>query len=193
MPDIQNIYKAELKYLEDGIRNGGNPYHTFTLSSFNEKYPELRTVVLRSLTFNPLKIYFNADYRSPKVKELENNNSCSVLFYDKDRRVQLRFKCQAILHYQDDVAKKVWAKTALQSKKCYMGPYSPSEKLDEWHPNIPLEYLKKDPEENHSREGYVNFTHIELKVLESDILQLHHDGHVRFKVNRQDSLFYLAP
>ena len=193
MSDIKKIYKTELEYLKGGIKNGASPYHTFTLSSFNKNYPELRTIVLRSLEFNPLRIYFNADYRSPKVKELENNNSCSALFYDKDRRVQLRFRCKATLHYQNELSKKVWDKTALQSKKCYMGPHSPSEVLDEWHPNIPLEYLKKDPGEKHSEDGYINFTHIELEITETDILQLHHDGHIRFKVDKKDSLFYLAP
>ena len=74
-----------------------------------------------------------------------------------------------------------------------MGPFAPSKKLDEWHPNLPLEYLKSDPEKLHSEEGYINFTHIELEVLESDILQLHHNGHIRFKVNNKKDLYYLSP
>ena len=73
-----------------------------------------------------------------------------------------------------------------------MGPFSPSQKLDEWHPNIPKEYLKTDPEKKHSEDGYVNFSHIELEVLESDVLCLHHDGHIRFKVDNQQNLFYLS-
>ena len=74
-----------------------------------------------------------------------------------------------------------------------MGPYSPSKSLDEWHPNIPLEYLKKDPEENHSRKGYINFVHIELKVIESDLLELHHDRHIRFKTQNGIDFYYLSP
>lgn len=74
-----------------------------------------------------------------------------------------------------------------------MGPFAPSEKLDKWHPNIPSAYLKSDPEREHSENGYINFSHIELKVLESDILYLHHDGHIRFKVNNQTNIFYVSP
>ena len=193
MDRIKKLYKEELEHLKDAIKNGSSLFHTFTLSSLNADFPELRTIVLRNLTINPLRIYFNADYRSPKVKELINHQYCSALFYDVNRRVQVRFKCKATVHYQNDVSNKVWVKTALQSRKCYMGPFAPSQKLDDWHPNIPKEYLKTDPEKKHSEEGYINFSHIELEVLESDILHLHHDGHIRFKVDNENNLFYVSP
>jgi len=193
MDKIKNLYNKELKYLKDAVKDGKSPYHTFALSSLNNNFPESRTVVLRGVSTNPLKIYFNADYRSSKVKELETSNNCTALFYDVHRRAQSRFKCQAIIHYQNDRSQKVWEATALQSRKCYMGPFAPSQKLDEWHPNIPKEYLKTDPEEKHSEDGYINFSHIELEVLESDMLYLHHDGHIRFKVDNKQNLFYLSP
>ena len=193
MSNIKNIYETELKCLKDGIGDGKNPYHTFTLSSLNGEYPEVRTIVLRGVDVEPLKIYFNADHRSPKVKELKNHPSCSALFYDQKRKVQLRFKCHAALHYDNDISKETWSNTPLQSRKCYMGPFSPSKPLDEWHPNIPLEYLKTDPDKEHSKKGYVNFTHVELSIVESDVLQLHHDGHVRFKVKNGNDFFHVAP
>ena len=127
------------------------------------------------------------------MKELIKNNFCSALFYDPKRRVQIRCKCQATIHYQNDISKKVWESTPLQSRKCYMGPFAPSQKLDTWHPNIPDKYLKSDPQPKHSEEGYINFTHIELEVLETDILQLHHDGHIRIKADNRDNLFYISP
>lgn len=74
-----------------------------------------------------------------------------------------------------------------------MGPHAPSKSLDEWHPNIPLEYLKTDPDKEHSKEGYINFTHVELKIIELDLLQLHHDGHIRFKVKSGNKLFFVSP
>ena len=193
MDRIKQLYKTELKYLKDAVKDGKSLYHTFTLSSLNNNFPESRTVVLRSIFTDPLKIYFNADYRSSKVKELKSHHYCSALFYDIARRVQLRFKCKANIHYQNDVSKKVWNKAALQSRKCYMGPFAPSQKLDDWHPNIPKKYLKTDPEKKHSEEGYINFTHIELEVLESDLLYLHHDGHIRFKVDNKENIFYVSP
>jgi len=190
---IEDIYNRELEFLKDGIKNGKNPYHAFTLSTINNRCPESRTVVLRGFKTNPLTFFFNADYRSPKIQELKANKYCSALFYNQERRIQLRFKCEAFLHYQNDMSAKIWDNTALQSRKCYMGPYSPSKPLDEWHPNIPLEYLKKDPSEEHSKDGYINFIHIELKVSEIDVLELHHDGHIRFTTKNGKDLYYIAP
>ena len=124
---------------------------------------------------------------------MKNNSFCSALFYNQERRVQLRFKCQASIHYQNNISSEVWNDTALQSKKCYMGPYSPSEILDDWHPNIPLEYLKMDPDKKHSEKGYDNFVHVELEIVELDILELHHDGHIRFTTKNGKDLYYIAP
>ena len=163
------------------------------LSSSNDNFPESRTVVLRGIDKEPLSIYFNADFRSPKVKQLIENPFCSALFYDKDRRVQLRCKAKAEIHYKDELSDKVWLTPPLQSRKCYMGPYSPTELLDKYHPNIPKEYLNADPEESHSNDGYVNFTHIKLEVLEVDVLQLHHNGHIRFKVTNNSNFRFVSP
>ena len=190
--NIKSIYDSEIKHLIDGIKDGNSSYHMFCLSTLNENIPEARTVVLRKVKQDPLCIYFNADYRSQKVKELIANNNCTALFYAQDRRVQLRLRCKAVIHYQNKLSKDVWKHTALQSRKCYMGPFAPSDMLKEWHPNIPDKYLKTDPDEEHSEEGYINFAHIELCVAEADILQLHHDGHIRFLV-KGASFSFLSP
>ena len=95
-------------------------------------------------------------------------------------------------NYKNNLSAKIWDKTALQSRKCYMGPYTPSSTLDTYHPNIPLEYAKKDPDKANSEKGYANFVHVELSIIDLDILQLHHDGHIRFKVVGED-LSYVAP
>ena len=73
-----------------------------------------------------------------------------------------------------------------------MGQFKPSDILEDWHPNIPKKYLKTDPEKKDSEKGYINFTHIELNVLEIDILKLRYNGHIRFKVDGQ-SIYYVSP
>ena len=186
------IYNRELEYLEDGVLNSKNPYHFFSLSTFNIDFPESRTIVLRNIKKEPLGILFNADFRSPKVKQLIINQNCMALFYDNNRKMQLRFKCQSIINHKNKLSKKIWNKTPLQSRKCYMGNYSPSELTNSWEPNIPDKYLKKDPEQSDSDFGYENFTVIELFIMVTDILELHHDGHIRFRVEN-NKFSFLAP
>ena len=184
---IKEIYNQELDYLNNALKNSNNQYHTFSLSTIKNSYPEARTVVLRNIKQNPSKLYFNSDIRSPKIQELELNNNCTALFYNNIRKIQLRFKCKAIIHNQNSLCANVWKQTHLQSRKCYMAPYSPSIVLKKWEPNLPIKYLKSDPSQIDSELGYKNFSHIELQVLETEILQLHHDGHIRFK--KKDSQF----
>ena len=191
--DLQELFDREINYLKDAISNGKNLYHTFTLGTISSNQSEIRTIVLRNIEENPLKIFFNADYRSPKVKELLENPSCSALFYDLSRRVQLRFKAEAKIHHKDIESEAVWQKTPLQSRKCYMGDFKPSQSLKSWDPNIPLKYLKTDPEEKDSESGFQNFSYIELTVLETDILKLYHDGHIRFKVDKKNKMEFIAP
>ena len=190
---IRSIYDREINFLKDGILNISNPYHFFCLSTVKGTAVSSRTVVLRNIEANDLSIYFNADYRSPKVKHLLSNSDCSALFYDNKRKMQLRASCQSIINYKNNLSKQVWESTPLQSRKCYMGRYSPSQDLKEWQPNIPIKYLKKDPDKQDSDSGYANFTVVKLEVSSLDILELHHDGHIRYKVDSNGNYTFVAP
>ena len=191
--DLTKIFNREIKFLIDGVSNTLNPYHFFYLSTFNDNEVSLRTIVLRKIDKNPFSIYFNADYRSPKIEQLSFNDSCSILFYDNKRKIQLRAKCKAFINNNNKISKIHWDKTPLQSRKCYMGVFKPSEILKEWHPNFPLKYLKCDPEKSDSESGYENFTIVKLIVKKIDVLELHHDGHIRFTMNSMKKINYIAP
>ena len=189
---IQDIYSRELKYLKDGILNSKNPYHFFSLSTSLNNFPESRMVVMRDFSESSLRIFFNADFRSPKVKQLIINETCTALFYDNIRKMQLRFKCESVIHHRNKLSKMKWDTTPLQSRKCYMGDYTPSEITVNWEPNIPNEYSKKDPDRDASEIGYDNFVVMELIVQSVDVLELHHDGHIRFKID-DNKFFFIAP
>ena len=103
------------------------------------------------------RLQFNTDKRSPKINHLSNNCNCSALFYDKIRKVQLRFSCFATINNNNSKSYEKWVSTRLQSRKCYMGDFAPSYKLESWNPNIPIEYLKMDPKKEDSEIGYKNF------------------------------------
>ena len=190
--DLLVIYKREKKYLASAVKEGNSPYHIFSLSTINNKQPESRMVVLRKVNKNPFQLFFNLDARSPKLKQLKKNKYCSALFYDPDRRIQMRLKCLIDIHYNNDITKKIWENTALQSRKCYMGPHNPSSILDQWHPNVPIKYINKDPSKEDSELGYKNFIHIQLNIIKADILELHYDGHIRFQVLNNNKINFLS-
>ncbi|MAV65329.1 MAG: hypothetical protein CMG00_09090 [Candidatus Marinimicrobia bacterium] len=191
--DLIKIFDREIDLLIDGVTNISNPYHFFSLATLNKKKVTSRTVVLRRVDRNPLSIYFNADYRSPKIKQLLDKKYCSILFYDNKRKMQLRANCDASVNYKNHLTKEIWDNTPLQSRKCYMGKHKPSQQLEQWHPNVPLKYLKRDPEKSDSESGYNNFTVVHLFINQLDILELHHDGHIRFTLDSDKKLCFLAP
>ena len=45
MDQIKKLYKPELDYLNDAIKDGGSPYHTFNLSTLNIKPSAYNTTV----------------------------------------------------------------------------------------------------------------------------------------------------
>ena len=67
---IKKIFTEEVNSLIDAVKNANNPYHTFSLSTIKNDFPESRTIVLRKFTSEPFKIFFNADYRRQKVAQL---------------------------------------------------------------------------------------------------------------------------
>ena len=191
--DLLLIYKREQQHLINAIKNGSDPYHFFSLSTIDNQIASSRMVVLRNMQLNPFKIFFNCDARSPKAKQLKEQHECMALFYNQNRRIQIRMNCIAKLNYKNNLSKKVWEKTPLQSRKCYMGEFNPSSITNEWNPNVPLNYIDRDPDKNESSEGYKNFVHVELSIVNCDILELHYDGHVRFMINNNEESSFIAP
>ena len=190
---LKDIFEREITYLINGIADASSPFHYFCLSTLSNENVSSRTVVLRRIDRDPLALYFNADFRSPKIKQLSNNNYCSILFYDNTRKIQIRANCEAFLNNKNKFAKETWNTTPLQSRKCYMGEYSPSDIISDWSPNIPIEFLKKDPTRTKSETAFKNFSVVKLKVINLDILELHHDGHIRFRVENKNNFYFIAP
>ena len=105
----------------------------------------------------------------------------------------MRLECTSEIHYKNKLTEEIWDYTPLQSRKCYMGKYNPSSQIESWHPNVPIKYIDRDPSKKDSSLGYENFTHVALEVINTDILELHYDGHIRFRVNNKNKITFLAP
>ena len=109
----------------------------YVCSSNDHKNSRTRTSIIVSYRGKTLLVDTSPDIR----EQLLANNSCTALFYDNKRKMQLRVFCESIINYKNNLSSQVWDKTALQSRKCYMGKYSPSKSIEKWHPNIPRKYL----------------------------------------------------
>ena len=176
------ILKAEYKELNKAITDGRHDYHCFYLATININAPRLRTVVLRTLDKNKNSISFHTDLRSNKVKEIKSNNNISALFYDKKRKVQIRMSGKAVLEENSDELKTIWSTMRPESKLCYMGPFAPGEKLDQFQPNLP-DHSAQNISTKNNKKGYANFCRVTIQLENLDWLHLDYRGHKRILFN----------
>jgi len=187
------VLEIEYNELQKAIKDGKHEYHCFYLATINKKEPKIRTVVLRALNENKNTLSFHTDLRSDKVKEIQSNRNVSALFYDKKRRIQIRIQGDAQLDKNSNKLKKIWSSMRPESKLCYMGPFAPGEKLDQFQPNLPNHNAQNITTKN-NKKGYENFCRVTIYLESLDWLQLEHSGHQRiyFSFNKNSKPIWIA-
>lgn len=187
------VLEIEYNELQKAIKDGKHEYHCFYLATINKKEPKTRTVVLRAVNENKNTLSFHTDLRSDKVKEIQSNRNVSALFYDKKRRIQIRIQGDAQLDKNSNKLKKIWSSMRPESKICYMGPFAPGEKLDQFQPNLPNHNAQNITTKN-NKKGYENFCRVTIYLESLDWLQLEHSGHQRiyFSFNKNSKPIWIA-
>ena len=188
-----SILEMEYKELQKAIKDGKHEYHCFYFATTDRKTPKLRTVVLRALDKDNNTLSFHTDLRSNKVKEIQLNKNVSALFYDKKRRVQIRMRGKAQFDENSNKLKKIWSSIRPESKLCYMGPFAPGQKLDQFQPNLPNHNAQNITTKN-NKKGYENFCRVTIYLESLDWLQLEHSGHQRiyFSFNKNSKPIWIA-
>ena len=169
--------------LSRGVKDRKHNFHTPVFSNVNSDGEiDSRIVVLRN--FDPLKMIlnFHTDFRSPKATDLMQNNNSLFVFYDHKLKIQLRIKTTSILNNQNEIAKEMWEKTRLLSRKCYLTLKNPSSFTELPEDGIPDHLVSKEPSLEESEKGFKNFTVVENKINEIDWLYLEISGHRRLKL-----------
>ncbi len=173
--------------LTDAVTNRSSPFRIPVFSCGSEDNIESRIVVLRKSDEQNNLVQFHSDIRSDKIKILEKNPNSSMLFYDKDEKIQVRLKVEAIINHNNDITKQSWEKTQHISRKCYLVDNGPGTESD-----IPTSGLKPeldnfDYTKEQSEEGYKNFTVIQCKIRSMEWLYLAAKGHRRARFDIDNS------
>ena len=195
--NTEEIFADIKRNLTRGVQDRRHNFHTPVFCNINsDGIIESRVVVLRK--FDPLKIVlnFHTDFRSPKVNSLKRNNNSLFVFYDHKLKIQMRIKTTSILNNQNEIAKNMWDKTRLLSRKCYLTESDPSSLTSSPEDGIPDHLMGKEPDFEESEKGFKNFTVVENKVNEIDWLYLAISGHRRLKLifqNEKPDYQWLIP
>jgi hypothetical protein len=169
--DPADVHDLIWELLEEGVQRASSPFHTPALATSSSAGAEVRTVVLRHADPQARTISCHTDWRSPKRRQIERDPRISWLFYDPDRKVQLRLRGSARLHKGDDYARGRWAQSNTRGRVCYSALLAPGT-LVEAPPGAP-----KDPES-----GWNNFAVLVCTLHAMDFLYLSATGHRRARL-----------
>ena len=123
--DFTEIQKKIWSLLTDAVKNRNSEFRTPVFICGDNKDLDGRVVVLIKADPDHNFIQFHSDIRSSKISKIKNNPSCSILFYGKEEKIQLRLKIYCEINYKNDITKESWEKTGHVSRKCYLVTDSP--------------------------------------------------------------------
>jgi pyridoxamine 5'-phosphate oxidase len=179
--DFKEIKKKIWIMLDDAVSNRNSPFRIpiFICGSQNEF--DGRIVVLRKSDQSNNLLQYHSDIRSGKITKLKSNKNASMLFYDKDEKIQVRLKVECTVNHNNEITKESWLKTGHISRKCYLVDNGPGTKS-----TTPTSGLKPELDNfkftmEESEAGYKNFTVIQCKVKNIEWLYLAAKGHRRAK------------
>ena len=184
LEEIQNKYWS---MLDDAVTNRGSPFRIPVFICAYQDQVDGRIVVLRKSDRANNLLQFHTDFRSPKVDILKKNKKGSLLFYDKEEKIQLRVKVDCEINNQNSTTEKSWKKTQHISRRRYLTDSPPGTKSDNPTSGIISKLEDFDYTMEQSEDGYKNFTVIKCNIKSIEWLYLAAKGHRRAKFDLKNN------
>ena len=192
--DFKEIKKKIWSMLDDAVTNRSSTFRIPVFVCGNQKDFDGRIVVLRKSDQSNNLLQFHSDVRSEKIPKLKNNKKASMLFYDKEEKIQVRLKVECTINHDNEITKESWSKTGHISRKCYLVDNGPGTES-----STPTSGLKPELDNfeftmEQSEKGYKNFTVIQCKISSIEWLYLAAKGHrrARFEIENNKE-YWLVP
>lgn len=179
LPDIlELIWDA----LHKGATDRRHPFHLPTLATRGASdYPEARIVVLRRAERDSRQLVCHTDARSGKVLEIAADPRVTWLFYDPEMRHQFRVRAHAEVLREGPLFEDAWKRSDLSARRCYLAPRAPSSVSDVPTANLPDSHVDRNPNQEESEAGKVNFAVVRSEIISIERLHLASDGHRRVR------------
>ena len=163
-------------YLADIAADSANPARIITLATVDTSgQPQARSVILREAQPWTLTVY--SDRRSPKVEQLKQQPQAQLLFWDMDKRWQLRSAAKAEVITAGAETEQLWERIKdTHAAQDYLTPQAPGEFLDSDAP------AQEQPQ----------LAILRFHLTEIDWLELRREGHRRQRLT-PDGVQALVP
>ena len=176
LEEIQNKYWS---MLEDAVTNRNSPFRIPVFICAHQDEVDGRIVVLRKSIRENNLLQFHTDYRSPKIDIIKKNKNASLVFYDKEEKIQLRVKVTCEINNKNSVAEESWKKTQHISRRCYLTDDAPGTTSENPTSGMISKLEDFDYTMEQSEKGYENFTVIKCNIKSIEWLYLAAKGHRR--------------
>ena len=186
----ENFIEIEKKIwslLTNAVKDRSSEFRTPVFICGNEKDLDGRIVVLRKADQDKNFIQFHSDIRSSKIDKIKKNSLCSILFYGKEEKIQLRLKIYCEINYDNEITKESWEKTGHVSRKCYLVTDGPGTVSDIPTSGLNGKFNDFDFTKEESEQGYKNFCVIRCKIKSIEWLYLAAKGHRRALIDLNES------
>ena len=185
-----NLEEIQTKYwsmIEDAVTNRASSFRIPVFICSHQDEVEGRIVVLRKSDKKNNLLQFHTDLRSPKIEILKKNNKASLLFYDKEEKIQLRVKAICEINNQNSITEESWKKTQHISRRCYLTDSAPGTISNKPTSGMISQLENFDYTIKQSEDGYKNFTVIKCKIKSVEWLYLAAKGHRRAKFDFENN------
>ena len=192
--DFKEIKKKIWSMLDNAVTNRSSTFRIPVFVCGDQKDFDGRIVVLRKSDQSNNLLQFHSDIRSDKITKLKNNKNASMLFYDKEEKIQVRLKVECAVNHNNEITKESWSKTGHISRKCYLVDGGPGVESPTPTSGLKPELDNFEFTMEQSEKGYKNFTVIQCKIKSIEWLYLAAKGHrrARFEIDNNKE-YWLVP
>ena len=181
--DFKEIKKKIWSMLDDAVTNRSSTFRVPVFVCGDQKDFDGRIVVLRKSDQSNNLLQFHSDIRSEKIPKLKNNKNASMLFYDKEEKIQVRLKVECTINHNNEITQESWKNTGHISRKCYLVDNGPGTESPTPTSGLKPELDNFEFTMEQSEEGYKNFTVIQCKIKSIEWLYLAAKGHRRARLD----------
>ena len=166
--DVQLDPASILSELGKAAKEKAHPFRWPVLTTVDAaRQPAARIVVLRAFADPVATVY--SDARTDKVAQLRSNPEAGLLFFDRDRKLQVRAKGVASLHHQDAVAREHWDSLPPARHADYQSAADPGTEWTEAGARLDPAWRDR------------NFTVLRITLAFLDVLRLSREEHLRYQ------------
>jgi pyridoxamine 5'-phosphate oxidase len=181
--DLALSFEEAARIVEAGAQERRAAAHTPVVATLDKDGdPSQRVMILRAVDWTNRTLRFHTDFRAAKASEADGG-ATSVLFYEPDAKVQIRFGGVGRTEHHSATADAAWEGSTLFARRCYMAEAAPGAVSLQPVSGLPERIKGKQPTTEDIIPARANFAILLVKFDTIEWLYLANSGHRRARWN----------